>query len=278
MKTPSAAWTGERLETFVFSQTTAEHLHRYALAVALAPGRRVLDIACGEGYGSHLLAEVAVSVLGVDIDAPTIRLAADKYLRPRLAFLQRSADAMPAADASIDLVVSFETLEHHDRHEEMMREIRRVLAPGGLLLMSTPDKSHYLAGNPHHVKELRRDEFVALVSRHFTNVRMFSQSFGAASCIVAESAATDGDLPVITGDYSRLTRRSFHETALYNLCLAGDGELPGLGSSLFENRDFTRHQEDLKIASVRESYEQSASYRLGRLLTLPARVLKSVLR
>ena len=279
IKTPPAPkWTGERLETFIFNQNTAEHLHRYALAVALAPGRRVLDIASGEGYGSHLLAEAAVSTVGVDIDALTVRPAAAKYLRPNLTYLQSSADAMPAADASFDLVVSFETLEHHDRHEEMMREVRRVLAPGGWLLMSSPDKSNYFAGNPHHVKELRRDEFVALVSGHFKNVRMFSQSYGEASYIVAENKPTGGDLAVITGDYRQLRRRSFHETAVYNLCLAGDGELPSIESSMFENREFTRHQEDLKIAAVRESYERSVSYRLGRLLTLPLRTLKTALR
>lgn len=66
-------WTGERLETFVLNDSTIEHLHRYAIAKELAQGKHVLDIACGEGYGSNLLASSARFVDGVDIDQSTDR-------------------------------------------------------------------------------------------------------------------------------------------------------------------------------------------------------------
>jgi len=65
MKTKN--WTGERLETHILNVITIEHLHRYALALPHSTGKIVLDIACGDGYGSNLLARNAVSVIGVDI-------------------------------------------------------------------------------------------------------------------------------------------------------------------------------------------------------------------
>lgn len=65
-------WTGERLETFVFNETTIEHLHRYAIAMEFCSGKTVLDIACGEGYGSNLLSAKATHVTGMDADAITI--------------------------------------------------------------------------------------------------------------------------------------------------------------------------------------------------------------
>ena len=115
-----------------------EHLHRYAIARDLAYGKDVLDIACGEGYGSELLATVARKVTGVDISEEAIAHAARKYVRPNIAFAVGSCACIPLAEANVDLVVSFETIEHHDRHLEMMQEIGRVLRPTGVLIISSP--------------------------------------------------------------------------------------------------------------------------------------------
>ncbi|MBL7749096.1 MAG: class I SAM-dependent methyltransferase, partial [Chitinophagaceae bacterium] len=162
----NANWTGERLETFVFNESTIEHLHRYAIACGLAAGKTVLDIACGEGYGSYLLAAKAASVTGMDIDNTTIKKATQKYPKENLRFTQATAEKIPAADAQFDMVVSFETLEHLEDHDTMIKEIKRVLKPGGLLVISTPDKKNYSDKrnykNPFHLKELYRNEFEAL--------------------------------------------------------------------------------------------------------------------
>src|SRR5690349_4921310 len=116
-------WTGERLETNIHSQVTAEHLHRYALAMEYVQDKTVLDIACGEGYGSNLLAQKAKSVVGVDIDKFIVSEAKNKYRKSNLSFLEGSA---PLDDQSIDVVVSFETLEHTSNHEQFLSEIKRV--------------------------------------------------------------------------------------------------------------------------------------------------------
>lgn len=271
-----STWTGERLETDVFTSNASEHLHRYAIAAGLVPGKRVLDIACGEGYGSNLLSGTAASVIGVDIDVDTVVAAQKKYRRANLVYKQGSAAAIPLETASVDVVVSFETIEHHDKHEEMMKEIKRVLVPGGVLLMSSPNRKNYSNGykNPFHVKELYKEEFVALLQKHFRHTQMLSQLYCEASWVFPDVPGANQELESFSGDYLTLLKRNFHEMALYNISLASDQSLPTLGASTFENRDFTKR----RLEELRNSYEYSMSFRVGKAVTFPGRLLRAAFR
>ena len=185
---PPLAFTGERYHPEVPREMAYEHWHRYAFAMELARGRRVLDAACGEGYGSALLVRTASSVLGVDLSAEAIAHASSRYVHPRLRFEQADVLALDAVpDASVDLVVSFETLEHLAEHDALLACFSRVLTPDGLLVISTPDRHTYseLAGhrNPHHVRELYREEFEALIGRHFPRHRLYGQRVVAHSML-----------------------------------------------------------------------------------------------
>jgi 2-polyprenyl-3-methyl-5-hydroxy-6-metoxy-1,4-benzoquinol methylase len=131
-----------------------EHLHRYAFAAAFVASKDVLDIASGEGYGSRLLASVASNVTGVDLSAAAVDHARATYPTANLQFLQGDCCDIPLPAASVDAVVSFETIEHVSDHDRVYAEFRRVLRPGGLLLISCPEKQTYsdAAGysNPFH--------------------------------------------------------------------------------------------------------------------------------
>lgn len=186
-------FTGERFVPGISGNIFLEHQHRYVLAARIVAGKDVLDIASGEGFGSSLLAAEARSVIGVDISEEAVTHAQKKYRNPRLRFLTGSATAIPLPDASVDVVVSFETLEHISAHEEMLAEIKRVLRPNGVLVMSTPDKAVYSDrprySNPFHVRELYRDQFHALLSSQFAHVKMHGQRVNFGSLIIAEDSA-----------------------------------------------------------------------------------------
>jgi hypothetical protein len=181
MAQPVLPFTGERYTPECALEIATEHWHRYAFARALAPGRRVLDAACGEGYGSALMARAGGEVLGLDIGADAVAHARARYAGlPGLRFEQADATVLDAfPDASFDLVVSFETLEHVLAQERLLDGFARLLAPGGVLLVSTPDKRTYtdLTGqvNPHHVRELYRDEFEAMLAARFPARRLYGQ-------------------------------------------------------------------------------------------------------
>lgn len=181
-------FTGERYVPTEAGEIRHEHLHRYAWCRLLAEGRDVLDIACGEGYGSAMLAAHARSVCGVDISAEAVAHATATYAGIKgLRFIPGDAAAIPLPDDSIDLVVSFETIEHHDRHEEMLAEIRRVLRPDGILIISSPNRVVYseLAGyhNEFHIKELDFAEFDAVLKSQFPTVAYFGQRLAVGSSI-----------------------------------------------------------------------------------------------
>ena len=181
MSAPELPFTGERFTPECTREIWYEHWHRYALAARLAPGRRVLDAACGEGYGAALMARDAREVVGVDLAEDAVRHARSRYgATERLRFETADAVRLGQFDAgSFDLITSFETLEHLAEHEALLEGFVRLLAPGGVLMISTPDKHNYSERtgyrNPHHVRELQREEFERLLAAYFPARRMFAQ-------------------------------------------------------------------------------------------------------
>jgi SAM-dependent methyltransferase len=156
----------------------------------------VLDAACGEGYGTALLATVARSAVGVDIDAETVQRARESFRdRGNVRYAEGSVAALPLPDASVDLVVSFETVEHLAAADQprMIAEFARVLAPGGLLLFSSPNRPEYSDArhyrNPFHLHELDRDELAQLLEPSFPSRRWYRQRMWMGSTIWSEEPA-----------------------------------------------------------------------------------------
>jgi SAM-dependent methyltransferase len=238
------AFTGERYTPECVREIRYEHLHRYAFALPLARGRRVLDAACGEGYGSAMLAAGAQSVLGLDIADEAVNHARRRYAGVSgLPFAQADVtmlDHLP--DASVDLICSFETLEHVEAQERMLDGFARLLAPGGLLLVSTPDRRVYsdVSGfrNEYHVRELYRDEFESMLGARFAGRRLFGQKLLFQSVLWdagAEGApwsasSLRGDVPQPGLDYAPVywiaacAREAGALDALPGLHLFGDSE------------------------------------------------------
>jgi ubiquinone/menaquinone biosynthesis C-methylase UbiE len=185
-------WTGERYLPNIGGDIALEHLHRYEVAANFAHGKSVLDIACGEGYGSQMLSRFATKVMGVDISEEAITHATKKYASGNLEYKIGSCLKIPVPDSSYDLVVSFETIEHVDDHVQMMSEIKRILRPGGLLIISSPNKEIYTDAaeyhNEHHVKELYKDEFVALINTSFSFCKLLGQRIQYGSALISEES------------------------------------------------------------------------------------------
>lgn len=174
-------FTGERFTPECVREIAYEHWHRYAFAQPLASGRRVLDAACGEGFGSALLAAAgATRVLGVDLAPDAIAHARGRYPRANLQFREADVTALDdLPDATFDLLVSFETLEHVQAQERMLAGFARLLAADGLLLISTPDKAQYSDAsgqvNPFHLRELYLAQFEQMLAARFAHVRLYAQ-------------------------------------------------------------------------------------------------------
>jgi SAM-dependent methyltransferase len=232
-----------------------EHWHRYAAAAPLAAGRRVLDAACGEGYGSYLLAAHAAQVTGVDIDASTIDHARARYARDNLAYEPASVTALPMADASLDLIVSFETIEHLSNQREMLAEFRRVLAPGGALVVSSPNRPVYneAGGMPNHfhVKELDRAELKALLDAGFPQQAWHGQRVTAHSLLWSEMSSQGAiGYDVLAED--SVARHAAPADPMYFIVVCGavDATLPVLPAlSLFDDGALTLWRDCARTAA-----------------------------
>lgn len=263
----------ERLNVENISDVSIEHLHRYALSTDLVKNKIVLDIASGEGYGSYMLSKSANKVIGVDIDGASILNSREKYIGGNLEFIQGSTSNIPLSNHSVDVIISYETIEHHNEHNKMMLEIKRVLKPGGKLLISSPDKLNYSDKTGHinefHVKELYKDEFVELISKHFLNYSIMYQKFISASIIISNNSHSDFKL--YQGDFEKVSEYDFSANAMYILCLASDAELPNINSSIFNSSIDYNELIDKKIKLV----QQSLSFKIGNFLLIPITFIKN---
>jgi ubiquinone/menaquinone biosynthesis C-methylase UbiE len=165
-----------------------EHRHRYAICCDHVADKEVLDIACGEGYGSAMLATSARRVVGADLNQEVINQAAQKYGQSkRLQFKVASCTSLPFVDGSFDVVISFETIEHITEQADFITEVARVLKTNGTFIVSTPNRivyseepSHH---NPFHQKELDQQELRELLEQQFKYVQLFGQRFYAPSVV-----------------------------------------------------------------------------------------------
>jgi SAM-dependent methyltransferase len=212
-------------------------------------GRTVLDAACGAGYGSVILAAAgATRVVGVDLDPAA---TAGRATVENVEFVVGDVRRLPLDDDAFDVVVCFETIEHIQDGDVALREFRRVLRPDGLLLLSSPNRGVYPAGNDHHEHEYTADELAEAVGALFDTVGRWRQHAWVASTI----DAMDGETPTVR------YRGSLDPGAeIFTLVVASDGQLPELSGfavvgDAFEVRWW---QEQLDCARERQHELQHA--------------------
>lgn len=221
--------TGERFMPGMSGETALEHMHRYLFArEVISEGSAVLDVACGEGYGSALLSAKAATVIGVDVSRKAAAHAQGKYGNDRVRFLTGDVCALPLPSSSIDFIVSFETIEHISDHEKMLEEFLRVLKPSGVVIISSPDKYRYsmITGysNEFHVKELLSHEFQQLMQKYFTNVVFGGQRNMFGTVIdFPDAPSRDVSFSLAEGDIAR-----FEDVPepMYLIAIASRAELP----------------------------------------------------
>jgi SAM-dependent methyltransferase len=263
--------TGERLvpELQHGELVHAEHLARYRLAAQLAGARRVLDVACGTGYGTAMLAAAGRSAVGVDLDPPTVAYARRRYGSAE--YLVGDAAALPFEDAAFDLVVSFETIEHVPEPERVLAELRRVLAPDGWLVVSTPNKHEYLVENEFHEREFTHEEFVELLGGAFASVELYLQHNWNSSAVLRPAAAAEahGEQPADV-DFYKLTGVE-PGGELYTVAICGSGPPPGplRGVAVAASLDEAHRLAERLVAAEREAqrwhdeYEQAVEVAEG---------------
>jgi SAM-dependent methyltransferase len=174
---PPLQLTGERTlpdvpeENYWFRR----HLVVYRWIASRVGGRRVADLACGEGYGSAELARTAATVVGVDANPDAFEHARLKYSGPKLSFERNMIELW---DGDVDCVVFLQTIEHVQEPDAVLARIRDLVGPGGVAYVSTPNvltlapEGEERSGNPWHIKEYRAEEFHALCERHFGSVEL----------------------------------------------------------------------------------------------------------
>ena len=160
----------------------AEHIHRYNEVLKIIKSTdTLLDIACGTGFGSNILAKKAAQVIGGDIDKTTIAENNTIYNKDNLTFQELDGTKLPFDDNTFDVLVSFETIEHTIHYDEMIKEFKRVVKPTGKLFISTPNfylnSPSGIVTNPFHTQEFTPDDFKVLISTYFQKFEIFGQEY-----------------------------------------------------------------------------------------------------
>ena len=271
-------FTGERIVPgSVDADLLNEHICRYRFARLLVEEKVVLDVGSGVGYGSKILAEKASSVLAVDVSEEAIRYTGEKYAAKNIEMVVGDGQELPLASDSVDVVVSFELIEHLQGQQAHLAEVSRVLKPDGLTVISTPNRIFYSQesnqANPFHTHEFDFREFLDVLKSVFSSVEIYFQNH-IAGLIVGNPSLYREVATFLQEDVDDLQATSNFFVAVCahgrqfqpspgNFCL-----LPGSGNLLRERQlNIQRLEEgvarlDRALTRLQGEYEQRSSWAL----------------
>lgn len=176
---------GERLyvgKTKTIEESIKDHFDRYEFAKKyLKPDFVVLDAACGTGYGSEILSSSVKKVVGLEISDHALNWGRQHHKKENIEFKKADLNKpIDLPDNYFDAIVSFETLEHVANQQNTLSEFKRVLKPGGILIISSPDREIITekggANNEFHINELSKSEFISLIKEYFEAEEIFGQT------------------------------------------------------------------------------------------------------
>jgi 2-polyprenyl-3-methyl-5-hydroxy-6-metoxy-1,4-benzoquinol methylase len=240
----------------------SEHRGRYSWAAQVVAGQSVLDAGCGTGYGLEILNQAgAAELTGVDIDPVAVEEASRRAAPLEAAVAHHDLHALEFADDSFDLAVCFETIEHLRSPRQGIAELRRVVRPGGVLIVSSPNPDVYPSGNDHHLHELRPDELRSLIEEQFETTQVFLQHPWLASLI---EPAENGTANSGNGQAPIGIDRSPHSAAYgptYAIAVGCDRDQPPRPSSLVTlgNAFEVRWWEDRVLEAERRPADEVAA-------------------
>ena len=253
-------WTGERYVPWMEEgEIHYEHLHRYRFVKELVKHKKVLDLGCGEGYGSFVLAEESDEVIGIDIDGITIRHASSKYIKENLKFILGSIIEIPIKGEKIfDVIVCFEAIEHISEHDKLIGEVKRLIKDNGIFIVSTPNKYKYSDQsnfqNQFHLKELYFDEFKTLLNNSFKNVLIYGQKVYPSSNIfpLFKKTTFPQDFVIEKGEKEFFFSGPEKKEAMYFVALSSNSPIEHLvgNSYLLDLSETLFRQKDAQISSL----------------------------
>lgn len=249
-------FTGERFVPGIQNaELSIEHFQRYESIVELVKDKIVVDAACGEGYGSSILGNTARSVLGIDISPEAVTRAEQNYGTESVSFRVGSVENLPVEDNSVDVFVSFETIEHVDQNiqEKFVKEVARVLKKDGMFIVSSPNKEIYSDlfdyHNEFHVHEMYKEEFSDLLHRNFKNVNLYNQYFEVASVI------DNNDIIENKAIYKK-NRETYKSDGKYYIAVASNGEISDIViQSVYLSHDVVYRANISRILQLQEAEE-----------------------
>jgi len=300
--------TGERLipEGHMQTLTYGEHISRYKAVLELCRGKSVADIASGTGYGSKMIAQVASSVIGIDYSKEATEYAIENYSAKNLKYRALDATATDIKKSSIDVVISFETIEHLSDPKGFIKEVKRILTEDGVFIVSTPNDKEFMEGNNFHTHEFDFKELDSLISSNFRKKEFYFQGTWFATGIYRRSDF------VRAGNSEVISYKTFEQdanSAIYFIVLASNSSknlvklqpnnvIADVWSTklslergnhtanlLKANKDkISKYKKDLKsankrISSMNRKYSEntnSIETRIGCLILGPIRYIKGI--
>jgi ubiquinone/menaquinone biosynthesis C-methylase UbiE len=182
------------------------HMAAYRFFREHVRGRKVLEIGFGEGYGTYYLSEVAKEITGIDVSHSLVEHAKSKYSRENLYFIRSDAATLPFPDASFDVVVSSQVLEHVKDYMGFLKETARVLKPGGTALVATPNRFMMIDGvNPYHFKEFSAKELATALKKVFNQSEVLGLA-GSERYMAIKAEEQKFAKKILAIDFMRLRR------------------------------------------------------------------------